>query len=31
MVLGVIVYFAYSRRNSLVGKRMKEDADNRVS
>nr|WP_042195539.1 amino acid permease [Kibdelosporangium sp. MJ126-NF4]CEL22075.1 Amino acid permease [Kibdelosporangium sp. MJ126-NF4]CTQ92856.1 Amino acid permease [Kibdelosporangium sp. MJ126-NF4] len=30
MVLGVIVYFVYSRRNSLLGKRMKEDADNSV-
>jgi APA family basic amino acid/polyamine antiporter len=30
MVLGVIVYFAYSRRNSLLGKRIKDDADNRV-
>lgn len=27
MVLGVIVYFAYSRRNSLLGKRMKENED----
>nr|WP_225954108.1 amino acid permease [Kibdelosporangium phytohabitans] len=27
MVLGVVVYFVYSRRNSLLGKRMKEDAD----
>ncbi|CAM3623372.1 amino acid permease [Kibdelosporangium persicum] len=31
MALGVIVYFVYSRRNSLLGKRMKDDADNRVS
>ncbi|MET0134911.1 MAG: amino acid permease, partial [Kibdelosporangium sp.] len=32
MVLGVIVYFAYSRRHSLLGKRTKKaDAEDRVS
>jgi basic amino acid/polyamine antiporter, APA family len=30
MVLGVIVYFVYGRRNSLLGKRIRDDADNRV-
>ncbi|MET0236489.1 MAG: amino acid permease [Kibdelosporangium sp.] len=31
MVIGVVVYFAYSRRNSLLGKRIKDDAGNSVS
>ena len=27
MIIGVVVYFTYSRRHSLLGKRMRDDAD----